>query len=162
MGYPVDEPFVTCKYDQKGNAWRCGRHTGVDFKAAKGTEVMAIEDGKVTYMGRNGGWGPSYGLHIIVQNGDHRVVYAHLSRLDLAALKDKKVSEGDVIGYSGSTGHSTGPHLHVEARKFPYRYDKDAINPMPLITGEPEPDDAPKPAKKAATKPVKAKSDETI
>jgi hypothetical protein len=55
-----------------------------------------------------------------------------------------------------------GPHLHLEARKAPYRYNIDAVNPMPLITGEPEPTDAPKPAKKAAAAPVEVKDVETI
>jgi murein DD-endopeptidase MepM/ murein hydrolase activator NlpD len=162
MGYPVDEPFVTCKYDQKGKLWRCGRHTGIDFKAARQTEIKAIADGKVIYAGRGGGWGASYGIHVIIAHGTHRVVYAHLSSVNVKGLKDRKVKEGDILGLSGATGNATGPHLHLEARKAPYRYDKDAVNPMPIITGEPEPEDAPKPAKKASVSPVEAKADETI
>jgi murein DD-endopeptidase MepM/ murein hydrolase activator NlpD len=67
-----------------------------------------------------------------------------------------------LIGLSGATGNAVGPHLHLEARKAPYRYDKDAVNPMPIITGEPESEDAPKPAKKASKSVAGPKADETI
>ncbi len=162
MSYPVDEPFVTCKWDQKGKLWRAGRHTGIDFRAARGTEIKAIDEGKVVYAGRGGGWGGAYGLQVIIQHGSHRVIYAHLSSINIKGLRDKKVAEGDLIGLSGASGNAMGPHLHLEARKAPYRYNVDAVNPMPLITGEPEPTDAPKPAKKAAAAPVEVKDVETI
>jgi murein DD-endopeptidase MepM/ murein hydrolase activator NlpD len=162
MGYPVDEPFVTCKWDQKGKLWRAGRHTGIDFRSARGTEIKAIDAGKVVYAGRGGGWGGAYGLQVIVQHGSHRVIYAHLSSINIKGLRDKLVKEGDLIGLSGATGNAVGPHLHLEARKAPYRYNIDAVNPMPLITGELEPTDAPKPAKKAAAAPVEVKDAETI
>jgi murein DD-endopeptidase MepM/ murein hydrolase activator NlpD len=162
MGYPVDEPFVTCKWDQKGKLWRAGRHTGIDFRAARGTEIKAIDAGKVVYAGRGGGWGGAYGLQVIVQHGSHQVIYAHLSSINIKGLRNKLVEEGDLLGLSGATGNAVGPHLHLEARKAPYRYNIDAVNPMPLITGEPEPTDAPKPAKKAAAAPVEVKDVETI
>lgn len=162
MGYPVDEPFVTCKYNQPGKLWRAGRHTGIDFRAPRGTEIKAIEDGKVIYAGRGGGWGGAYGLQVIIAHGNKRVIYAHLSSVNIKGLRDKKVKEGDLIGLSGATGNAVGPHLHLEARKAPYRYDKDAVDPMPIITGEPEVKDAPKTAKKASVSPVEAKADETI
>jgi len=162
MGYPVDEPFITCKYNQPGKRWRAGRHTGIDFRAPRGTEIKAIEDGKVIYAGRGGGWGGAYGVQVIVQHGDKRVIYAHLSSINIKGLRDKKVKEGDLIGLSGATGNAVGPHLHLEARKAPYRYDKDAVNPMPIITGEPEAEDAPKAVKKASKSVAGAKVDETI
>ena len=162
MSYPLDDPFVTCKWDQKGKLWRAGRHTGIDFRAARGTEIKAIDAGKVVYAGRGGGWGGGYGLQVIVQHGSHRVIYAHLSSINIKGLRDKLVKEGDLIGLSGATGTAVGPHLHLEARKAPYRYNVDAVNPMPLITGEPEPTDAPKPAKKSASAPVEVKDVETI
>jgi murein DD-endopeptidase MepM/ murein hydrolase activator NlpD len=162
MGYPVDEPFVTCKYNQPGKRWRAGRHTGIDFRAPRGTEIKAIEDGKVIYAGRGGGWGGAYGVQVIVQHGDKRVIYAHLSSINIKGLRDKKVKEGDLIGLSGATGNAVGPHLHLEARKAPFRYDKDAVDPMPIITGEPESEDAPKPAKKASKSVAGPKADETI
>jgi murein DD-endopeptidase MepM/ murein hydrolase activator NlpD len=162
MSYPVEDPFVTCKWDQKGKSWKAGRHTGVDFRAPRGTKITAIDKGRVVYAGRGGGWGGAYGLQVIVQHGDYRVIYAHLSSINIKGLRDKVVAEGDFIGLSGATGNAVGPHLHLEARKAPYRYNVDAVNPMPLITGEPEATDAPKPAKKAATAPVEVKADETI
>jgi len=162
MGYPVDEPFVTCKYNQPGKRWRAGRHTGVDFRAPRGTEIKAIEDGKIIYAGRGGGWGGAYGVQVIVQHGTKRVIYAHLSSINIKGLRDKKVKEGDLIGLSGATGNAFGPHLHLEARKAPFRYDKDAIDPMPIITGESESSDAPKPVKKASKSVAEPKADETI
>ena len=161
MAFPIDNPFVTCKFGVKGKAWRSGRHGGVDFRAPRGTEISAIADGKVVYAGR-AGWGPAYGLHVIVQHGDKRVLYGHLSRLNLKGLKDKKVSEGDLLGWSGASGNAMGPHLHLEARVAPYRYDVDAVDPMPIITGKDEDDDAPKPAKKASSAPKKVETDATI
>ena len=162
MGYPLDDPFVTCKWDTKGKAWKSGRHSGIDFRAPKQTPIKAIEDGKVIYAGRGAGWGAAYGVHVILQHGKHRVIYAHLTSVNVAGLKDKLVKEGDEIGLSGATGNCFGPHLHLEARKAPYRYNVDAVNPMPIITGEPEVEDAPKPVKKATTSPQGSKDDETI
>jgi murein DD-endopeptidase MepM/ murein hydrolase activator NlpD len=162
MGNPVDDVFITCKWDVKGKKWKAGRHTGIDYRAARGTEIKAIADGKVVYCGRGAGWGGAYGLQVIVQHGDARVIYAHLSSINIKGLRSKIVKEGDLLGLSGATGNAVGPHLHLEARKAPYRYNIDAINPMPIITGEPEPEDAPKPAKKASTTPKETKSDETI
>lgn len=159
MAFPIENPVITCKFDQKGRAWKSGRHGGIDFRAPRGTEITAIANGKVVYAGRGGGWGGAYGIHVIIQHGDNRVLYGHLSKLNTKGLKDKKVSEGDVIGWSGATGNVIGPHLHLEARKAPYRYDVDAVNPMPLIKDED--DDAPKPVKKAAPAPEKVETDET-
>jgi murein DD-endopeptidase MepM/ murein hydrolase activator NlpD len=156
VGYPLKDPVVTCEFDTKGKVWRAGRHTGTDFRAARGTEIIAIADGKIVYAGR-AGWGPSYGLQVIVQHGKHRVIYAHLSRLNLQGIKDKRLSEGDVLGWSGATGNAFGPHLHLEARVAPYRYNVDAVDPMPLITGETETKKTtPKPAKKASSSVKKA------
>jgi murein DD-endopeptidase MepM/ murein hydrolase activator NlpD len=89
-------------------------------------------------------------------------LYAHLSSINIKGLKDKKVKEGDLIGTSGATGNAVGPHLHLEARKAPYRYDVDAVNPMPLITGDTEDDDAVKAVKKAHPSNKEAKANETI
>jgi murein DD-endopeptidase MepM/ murein hydrolase activator NlpD len=156
MANPTESGVITCKFDVKGKAWKSGRHGGVDFKAARGTPIHAIADGKVVYAGR-AGWGPSYGLHVIVQHGDKRVIYAHLSSLNLQGLKDKTLAEGDVLGLSGATGNCFGPHLHLEARVAPYRYDVDAVDPMPLVTGHPATQEPNlKPVKKASTTPKKA------
>jgi murein DD-endopeptidase MepM/ murein hydrolase activator NlpD len=138
MALPTKTGTVTCPWDKKGKAWKSGRHGGIDYKAATGTEIYAIADGKIVYQGRGAGWGASYGLHVIVQHGDHRVIYAHLSKLHAANLRDRLVKEGEIIGLSGATGNCFGPHLHLEARKAPYRYDVDAVDPGPLVTPKTE------------------------
>ena len=87
---------------------------GVDFVAPIGTEIYATGDGKVSKvkdLKRRG-----YGKHIIIDHGyGYQTVYGHLIRFNVK--KGQKVHRGDVIGYLGSTGLSTAPHLHYEVRK---------------------------------------------
>ena len=86
-------------------------HLGVDYGAPRGTPVVATADGKVIRASRKGG----YGKTIILRHGqDYRTLYAHLSRYAKGVRKGKWVKKGQVIGYVGSTGLSTGPHLHYE------------------------------------------------
>ena len=86
-------------------------HKGVDFAAPTGTKIYAAGDGVLTYAGRKG----SYGKYISIRhNGKISTAYAHLSRLAKGMRKGKRVKQGQVIGYVGSTGRSTGPHLHYE------------------------------------------------
>ena len=86
-------------------------HLGVDYGAPRGTPVVATADGKVIRASRKGG----YGKTIILRHGqDYRTLYAHLSRYAKGTRKGKWVKKGQVIGYVGSTGLSTGPHLHYE------------------------------------------------
>jgi murein DD-endopeptidase MepM/ murein hydrolase activator NlpD len=86
-----------------------GGHTGVDIAARSGTAIRAADGGKVTFAGTNGG----YGRFIIINHGNGLVTrYAHCSSLSVSA--GDSVSKGQVIGAVGSTGHSTGPHLHFE------------------------------------------------
>ena len=99
------------------------RHNGVDLAAPTGTPVYATADGIV---GR-ADWFSSYGLYISIDHGGEiETRYAHLSRLAVAA--GDRVEAGDVIGYVGSTGRSTGPHLHYEVR-----IDGVAVNPIPYM-----------------------------
>lgn len=135
MAQPTPTGAITCVYGKPGKAWSCGRHTGTDYKAAPGTPITAIADGKVIYQGRGGGWGAAYGIHVIIQHGDARVIYAHLSELKKQNLLDKVVKEGELIGLSGATGNCHGPHLHLEARKAPYKYDVDSFDVTTLISG---------------------------
>lgn len=86
-------------------------HTGTDFAAAKGTPILAAGDGKVDFAGRNGGYG-NY-IRIAHDNGV-KTAYAHLSRFAKRMKKGRRVRQGQVIGFVGSTGRSTGPHLHYE------------------------------------------------
>jgi len=86
-------------------------HGGVDLAASTGTPVRATGDGRVDSAGWNGG----YGNYIRINHsaiGPYKTAYAHLSRI--AVKKGQRVRQGDVIGYVGSTGKSTGPHLHYE------------------------------------------------
>lgn len=86
-------------------------HRGVDFAAPTGTPILAAGDGKVVFMGRKGG----YGNYLkIAHNSDFSTAYAHISRFADGIRNGAKVKQGQVIAYVGTTGMSTGPHLHFE------------------------------------------------
>ncbi len=86
-------------------------HRGVDFAAPRGTPIYAAGNGTVTYAGRKGG----YGNYIRIRhNGRYSTAYAHLKGFKRGVRKGRRVTQGQVIGYVGSTGRSTGPHLHYE------------------------------------------------
>ena len=99
---PITSPF--------GNRW--GRlHAGIDIGAGSGTPIRAAKEGSVIFSGVMNG----YGNVVIINHGEGlSTLYAHQSRL--GAREGQAVGKGDVIGYVGSTGHSTGPHLHFETR----------------------------------------------
>jgi murein DD-endopeptidase MepM/ murein hydrolase activator NlpD len=86
-------------------------HLGLDFGAPVGTPVRATMGGKVVYAGWNN---EGYGNLVIVENGAYRTYYAHLSNIPVSV--GQHVQPGTVIGLSGNTGNSTGPHLHYEVR----------------------------------------------
>ncbi len=89
-------------------------HAGIDFGAGTGTPVLAAGDGVVRQKGWNGG----YGHYIEIQhNKEYRTAYGHLSRYAKTLRVGGRVRQGDVIGYVGSTGLSTGPHLHYEVHR---------------------------------------------
>ena len=84
-------------------------HTGVDFAAAKGTSILAYKSGTV----KRASWNGSYGMCIEIQHSNgEKTRYAHCSGYNVSV--GQTVSQGQVIGYVGSTGNSTGPHLHFE------------------------------------------------
>ena len=88
-------------------------HRGVDYVAPTGTAVRASGDGRVVFAGRNGG----YGRTVILRHGSvYTTLYAHLSRFSKGIRPGKRVEQGQTIGYVGSTGLATGPHLHYEFR----------------------------------------------
>ena len=87
-------------------------HHALDFGVVIGTPVHATMDGKVIYAGWNT---EGYGNLVIVQNGDYKTYFAHLSSIPVAL--NQMVKAGSVVGLSGSTGNSTGPHVHYEVRK---------------------------------------------
>ena len=86
-------------------------HTGTDFAAPMGTPIMASGDGKVTKAGWCGGGGNCVKIR---HNTTYQTVYAHMSKFGRGIKKGARVKQGQIIGYVGSTGLSTGPHLHYE------------------------------------------------
>ena len=108
-------------------------HKGVDFAAAKGTPVRAVGDGVVTSAGWGGGYGNVVQLRHIRGFGSR---YAHLSRFAKGIRPGVRVMQGDTIGYVGSTGLSTGPHLHYEFHSEGRAVDPNTVK---FINGEPVP-----------------------
>ncbi len=99
-------------------------HKGVDFAAPIGTPIYAGGNGVIEFVGNNGG----YGKYIRIRhNNEYKTAYAHLSNYKKNISVGKRVNQGDVIGFVGSTGNSTGPHLHYEII-----YQNKHINPMKL------------------------------
>ena len=100
-------------------------HKGIDFAAPKGTPVYAGGNGVIERAGRNGG----YGNYIRIRhNNEYKTAYAHLSGFKKGISKGVRVNQGEVIGYVGSTGRSTGPHLHYEII-----YQNKQINPPAFL-----------------------------
>ncbi|MFD4988483.1 peptidoglycan DD-metalloendopeptidase family protein [Streptomyces sp. NPDC058374] len=124
---PVDASTSTA-YRASGGSWSSGYHTGVDFSASSGTSVKAIGEGTVV----SAGWSGSYGNEVVIQHADGKYSqYAHMSSLSVSS--GQTVSAGQQIGLSGSTGNSTGPHLHFEVRTGP-SYGSD-IDPLAYLRG---------------------------
>jgi murein DD-endopeptidase MepM/ murein hydrolase activator NlpD len=99
-------------------------HKGVDFAAPSGTPIYAAGSGRVVTAGRNGG----FGNYIRVRHsGEYSTAYAHLSRFGKGIRPGQRVRQGEVIGYVGTTGRSTGPHLHYEVLR-----NDQQINPLKL------------------------------
>ncbi len=97
-------------------------HKGLDFAAPTGTPIYAAGDGVIDYAGWNG----AYGKYVRIRhNGEFSTAYAHMKNIKKGIGKGKRVKQGQVIGYLGSTGRSTGPHLHYEILK-----NKKQVNPM--------------------------------
>ncbi|MFE2282902.1 transglycosylase family protein [Streptomyces sp. NPDC059443] len=124
---PVDAGLGTA-YHVAGSSWASGYHTGVDFPVATGTAIKAVGPGEVV----SAGWAGAYGYQVVIRHTDGRYSqYAHLSALGVKA--GQEVSGGQRIGRSGSTGNTTGPHLHFEIRTGP-GYGTD-IDPLKYLRG---------------------------
>ncbi|MGV9655756.1 M23 family metallopeptidase [Streptomyces koyangensis] len=124
---PVEASASTA-YRASGGSWSSGYHTGVDFSASSGTSVKAIGAGTVV----SAGWSGSYGNEVVIKHADGKYSqYAHLSSLSVSS--GQTVTPGQQIGLSGSTGNSTGPHLHFEVRTGP-SYGSD-IDPLAYLRG---------------------------
>lgn len=101
------------------------QHKGIDLASPTGTPIHASADGTVAMAERFGG----YGLYVQLEHGGNlETRYGHMSRI--AVAEGQFVHKGDVIGYVGTTGRSTGPHLHYEVR-----VNGEAVNPVPYMQG---------------------------
>ncbi|MFE4062306.1 M23 family metallopeptidase, partial [Streptomyces sp. NPDC059096] len=120
---PVAGSYVTTGYHSGGSLWSSGSHSGVDFRAASGTPVVAVGTGTVV----EAGWGGSYGNNIVLRMADGTYTqYGHLSSIGVSV--GQSVTPGQRIGLSGATGNVTGPHLHFEARTgADYGSDMDPV-----------------------------------
>lgn len=108
FGYRIDPIYKTIKL-----------HAGLDFTAPTGTPIYATADGVVSISGFSDG---GYGNHVVINHGyGYETLYGHMSRIK--AKRGQKVTRGEVIGYVGSTGKSTGPHLHYEVHKNGQKID---------------------------------------
>ncbi len=113
---------------------RMRAHNGVDYAAATGTPVKSTGDGKVVFKGVKGG----YGNTVIVQHGSqYQTLYAHLSAFKKGMKTGGSVSQGQVVGYIGSSGLATGPHLHYE-----FRVNGAHRNPLTIRFPDAEPIDS--------------------
>lgn len=107
----ISSGFTTSRYHPVLHKFRS--HKGVDYAAKRGTPIRASGDGKVIHKGRKGG----YGRTIIIQHGTkYSTLYAHLNGYNRKLRVGSKVKQGQTIGYLGSSGLATGPHLHYEFR----------------------------------------------
>ena len=126
FGNPSPESSITSRFGNRTDPFlgRLALHAGIDFRAKTGTEIRSTGAGTVVVAGRNGG----YGNMIEIDHGNGLTTrYAHLSRV-LVKVGDQ-VETSDPVGLSGTTGRSTGPHLHYEVRR-----NGKAIDPMRFLT----------------------------
>lgn len=128
----VSSGFTNSRFHPVLNQWRA--HKGVDFAAPIGTKVKATSDGVVSSFGRQGG----YGNFITVNHqGRFTTVYGHLSHFAKGLHRGQRVAQGDVIGYVGMTGLTSGPHLHYE-----FRVDGQQRDPLRVALPDARPVDA--------------------
>ena len=151
MSNPVpSHPRVTTAWGIPGS-WAAGRHTGEDYGSpgVDGARVVATADGTVRHAGY-GGWGTAYGMHVVVDHGAGvQAGYMHLRQT--VVRNGQAVGAGQLLGYVGSTGNSTGPHLHYEERTSPYRYGDDRRPRLPGTDDQlPEDDVSPEDVEKIA------------
>ncbi|MBT4769316.1 MAG: peptidoglycan DD-metalloendopeptidase family protein [Rhodospirillaceae bacterium] len=121
---PVDGARLSSRYGKRKHPilGYNKMHRGIDFAARKGTPIRAAGNGTVAQAGRNG----AYGHYIKIRhNSEFATAYAHMNRYAKGMRSGKRVKQGEIIGYVGTTGRSTGPHLHFEVIRNSKR-----INPL--------------------------------
>lgn len=112
---PVDFRRISSRFGKRKHPVlnRMRMHKGVDYATPRGTPIRAAGDGKVVHKGRKGG----YGRAVIIQHGGrYSTLYAHMKSYRRGVYVGKRVKQGQIIGYVGSSGRATGPHLHYEFR----------------------------------------------
>lgn len=107
----ISSRFTGKRYHPVLKRWRA--HKGVDYAAARGTPVRATASGTVDFIGRKGGYGRTV---ILRHGGAMSTLYAHLNGFRSKLRRGGRIQQGDIIGYVGSSGMATGPHLHYEFR----------------------------------------------
>ncbi len=113
-------------------------HTGIDLCGSLGSRVMSVKDGEVTHAGWQGGYGNCVEIkHIDEQGNTFYTFYAHMRDNSIQVRKGQQVVTGQILGTQGSTGNSTGDHLHFEVRKSSGT-NKDTIDPAPYLFTEKE------------------------
>jgi len=121
---------ITADYGVPHAPWQ-RYHSGIDISSGKrsgATPIVSFKAGKVTHVGRST---QGYGNHVIVDHGGGLTsLYAHLSRITVQI--GQQIAPGEQLGFEGSSGMTTGPHLHFEIR-----VDGKAVNPRSVLTGNP-------------------------
>ena len=128
LGAPVDNPRITSSYGTRTDPihGEPTAHKGIDFSGRVGTPLLAVAPGKVIFTGERAG----YGKTVEIDHGlGFTTLYAHLSRISVE--RGDTVKPRQIIGLGGSTGRSTGPHLHYEIR-----YEDKPFNPYSFVKGE--------------------------
>ncbi len=118
----VSSGFSGARFHPVLQTWRA--HKGIDYAAPTGAPVRAVADSKVEFVGRQGGYG---NLVLLKHQGSYSTAYGHLSRFGKGVKRGAHIAQGEVIGYVGTTGMSTGPHLHYE-----FRVNNVQKNPLAL------------------------------
>ena len=124
----MENCFISDVYGERVNpiTGKDENHKGLDFGAMLETPARAVKSGEVIDSGLSN----SYGYWVKYKTYDnYEVLYAHLNKI--AVTKGQKISQGDVIAYTGNTGQSTGPHLHYELFK-----DGKNLNPAQFLNGK--------------------------
>ncbi|HUM97163.1 MAG TPA: M23 family metallopeptidase [Chitinophagaceae bacterium] len=130
FGYRIDPVYKTTKF-----------HSGLDFSAPQGTPIYATANGTITTAGNTGN---GYGNHVIINHGyGYETLYGHMVRVKVR--NGQQVKRGEVIGWVGSTGKSTGPHCHYEVHKY-----GEKIDPIYFFYNDLSPDQFDQILKKAA------------
>ena len=124
-GWPVRKGWISSRFGERKDPFTGEReqHRGLDFAGTRGTEVLSVASGVVTWAANRTG----YGKTVEIDHGNgYQTLYAHLSSVNVNC--GQSVAQGQTIGFGGSTGNSTGPHLHFEIR-----YQGGFVNPWYVL-----------------------------